>query len=313
MLSSPARGAAQAQPKRQPRPHATPLLHAGMACDTAFRLIARSCFEDLRANHAATSRGGRAALHDMRVALTRLRAAISVFSPMAVDSECIRLKRELKWLNGRLGDARDMDVAIERLADTRKRQPDATANIRSWEKKCADKHRQLARALGSERYRRLIKSTANWLDNGSWSTKTDKRAAKRRAAAVIDYCTRKLARWHEKLLNKSRRLEDMSAKKRHRLRLANKRLRYSIEFFAGLLADRNSAIEATLKHLRKAQESLGELNDAFKIQTMAPTRERNASTRGESPRFRDRKRERRLLRRAGRAYRKMAALKPSWA
>src|SRR5258708_36569365 len=106
------RGVSGAGRRRQLRRRSTPQLHGGMACDASFRLIARSCLENLTANGEAASRGDRVALHEMRVALTRLRAAVSVFSPMAVASKWSRLKRELKWLNARLGAARDMASAI---------------------------------------------------------------------------------------------------------------------------------------------------------------------------------------------------------
>jgi CHAD domain-containing protein len=109
-------------------------------------------------------------------------------------------------------------------------------------------------------------------------------------------------------LKKSRRLEDKSVRKRHRLRLATKKLRYSIEFCAGLLPHENSSMRATLKYLRKAQESLGELNDAAEIQTLAARLRQNASTNGDSSHFLDGKRERELMRGATRAYRKMDAL-----
>jgi CHAD domain-containing protein len=303
------RVAVHAERKRQPRRRSTPRLHAGMTCDTAFRMIARSCLEDLTQNQEATCRGNHAALHEMRIALTRLRAAISLFSPMVVDSEWIRLKRELKWLNAQLGATRDMDVAVERLQQIRKRQPRRMSYFRSWQKKCTDRHRQLARALRSAGYRWLIKSAADWVESGSWSTKSNERAAKRRAAEVTRYGARKLARWHEKLLNKSRRLEDMGTKKRHRLRLANKRLRYSMEFLAGLLAGNSSSMRTTLKHLRRAQDALGELNDASKRQTIAATLERNAVPPEESQSL-DRKRAKQLMRSAARAYRKMDPLKP---
>jgi CHAD domain-containing protein len=57
-----------------------------MACDTAFRLIARRHLDALNANHEATCKGDPAALHQMRVALTHLRTAILFFSPMVHDA-----------------------------------------------------------------------------------------------------------------------------------------------------------------------------------------------------------------------------------
>jgi CHAD domain-containing protein len=275
-----------------------------MACDTAFRAIVRACLDDLTANRQATCGGDHDALHEMRVALTRLRTAIAFFSPMIDDSEWVRLKRELKWLNALLGATRDMDVAVGRLQQVSERQPDALSSYQSWTEKCADSHRRLAHALRSDRYRRLIKNTSHWVDIGPWCTNGDKRAEKQRAARIVHYSTRKLTRWHEKLLKKSHGLEDMGASKRHRLRLANKKLRYAIEFFADLLSDKRSSMRATLNQLRKAQASLGELNDAVQIEILAAGLPRNAQPRGEGAGFLGRKRERELLRSAVRAYRK---------
>jgi CHAD domain-containing protein len=299
---------AESRPQR--RRGSIPPLNAGMASDTAFRVIARSCLEDLTANHEATCKGDQAALHEMRIALTRLRAAISFFSPMIVDTCSNRLKRELKWLNAQLGAARDIDVAIERLKASGKRRPQAKSDDRFWKQRGTDSHRALARALRSVRYRRLLKDLSVWLENGPWSTARHKQLERRRACPITRYSTRKLTQWHEKLLKKARRLNDMSAKKRHRLRLANKRLRYSIEFFAGLLSDKTSSMHASLKHLRKAQQSLGELNDAVNGQALMAILRRDTQNRGDPSQFLDRKRERQLMRSAIRAYRKMDELRP---
>jgi CHAD domain-containing protein len=144
MSSSPnriSRVAAHAKRQQPPRRRGAPPLNAGMTCESAFRVIARRCLSEMNANHAATCRGDRAALHEMRVALTRLRAAVSFFSPMTVDTEWARLKRELRWLNAPLGAARDMDVAIERLGEMSERQPYSELEYRSWQQKCADSHR----------------------------------------------------------------------------------------------------------------------------------------------------------------------------
>jgi CHAD domain-containing protein len=107
----------------------------------------------------------------MRIALTRLRAAISFFSPMVVDSGWNGLKPELKWLNTQLGAARDIDVAIDRLKQTARLH--TKSDDRFWKQKSAESHRTLARALRSLRCRRLIKNLSAWIENGPWSTAKD--------------------------------------------------------------------------------------------------------------------------------------------
>ncbi len=149
-------------PELMQRPR--PRVHSAMACDTAFRVVARSCLWDLTANQEAAYRGDPEALHRMRIALTRLRTAISFFSPMVADPQRTRIGNELKWLHAHLGAVRDWDVAIERLKEVNKRAK-ATPGYQAWKERRADGHRRLARALRSIRYRRLVKSSHDWIEN----------------------------------------------------------------------------------------------------------------------------------------------------
>ena len=288
---------------RGPRSH--PPLNPVMACDSAFRVVARRCLAGLTANHAATCTGDPEALHQMRVSLARLRAAISFFSPMVVDAPRKQIRAELKWLHAELGAVRDLDVAIGRLETARQQRP---RDYQPWKAKRAQAHRRLARVLRSARYRRLIKSASGWIENGPWSTDTGRHASKERASPIATYSAGKLMRWREKLLKKGRKLRDMSAKKRHRLRLMNKKLYYSTEFFENLFRDeRRSRQQAALKYLRSAQKSLGQLNDDVKGQSLAAALQHGrvrAALLDRGP-----KREGRLIRSAAAAYRKLAALK----
>jgi CHAD domain-containing protein len=287
-----------------------PRLNAMMACDTAFRVVARRYLTDLTANHEATCSGDPTALHQMRIALTRLRTAILFFAPMIDDPMRMRIKDELKWLNGQLGTVRDLDVAMERLRAVNNRRPQPTPYYRSWNEKRAESHRQLARTLRSARYRRLIESISGWIESGPWSTKKGRQAAQERASPIAIYSAAKLAEWREKLLRKRRKLPKMGTKKRHRLRLLNKKLTYSIEFLADLFSDeRFSRQQTALKHLRKAQRSLGQLNDDANGHSLATALQREGV---DAPlQFLSPKRERRLIRTAAAAYRKLAAMKMS--
>jgi CHAD domain-containing protein len=304
---SPSKAATRAEPAQpRQRRHPIPRLNSMMACDMAFRVVARRYLGDLTANHEATCEGDPAALHQMRIALTRLRTAILFFSPMVADPQRTQIRDELKWLNSHLGAVRDLDVAIERLKTDNKQQPPA---YRSWNENRADNHRHLARALRSARYRRLIKSTSDWIENGPWSIKRGKQATQDRACPIAAYGAGKLARWQQKLLKKSRTLLKMGAEKRHRLRLLNKKLSYSIEAFEDLFSDKRfSRQQAGLKYLRKAQRSLGQLNDDAKGHSLAAALQRDGVR---APlQFLSPKREKRLIGTAAAAYRKLAALKP---
>jgi len=309
MSPSPQSGSKAAARTDRQRRTPVPRLNPMMACDTAFRVIARRCLDDLNASHEATCRGDPGALHQMRIALTRLRTAVSFFSPMVADVERTRIRDELKWLNGQLGTVRDLDVAIERLKAMDKQRPQAIPHFRSWNGKRADGHRHLARALRSTRYRRLIESTSSWVENGPWTVMRGKQATDERTSPIALYSAGKLTRWRKRLLKKSRGLLGMGTRELHRVRLRNKKLAYSIEFFEDLFPNKKLSRQQTaLKHLRKAQRSLGQLNDDANGHALATALQQNGV---HAPlQFLSAKREKDLIRTAAKAYRKLAALKP---
>jgi CHAD domain-containing protein len=301
--------ASRAEWTQRQRRSPAPRLNAEMASDTAFRMIAGRYLRDLTASHEATCRADPVALHQMRIALTRLRTAILFFSPMVVDLERTRIEGELKWLNAHLGAVRDLDVAIERLKAVNKQRPQAIPYYRYWDEKRAESHRHLARALQSARYQRLIEGISGWVENGPWSIKKGKQAAQERASPIVVYSVGKLTRWREKLLKKCRKIRKMGTKNRHRLRLLNKKLTYSIEFFEDLFPDKGFSRQKTaLKYLRKAQRSLGQLNDDANGHSLAAALQRDGVP--VPLQFLSAKREKRLIRTAATAYRKLAARKP---
>ena len=104
-------------------------------------------------------------------------------------------------------------------------------------------------------------------------------------------------------------LKEFGARKRHRVRLANKRLSYAIESAAELAPpDETPARLAMLKHLRKAQKSLGQLNDDARFRALASALgedKADGSDLALAP-----KQKKRLLRKATSAYEELATLGP---
>ena len=278
-----------------------------MACDTAFRIVARRYLGALNANHAATCNGDPDALHRMRVALTHLRTAILFFSPMVHDEVRDEVRDELKWLNSELGAVRDLDVAVDRVKMLDKRQPQAAAALGSWNEKCNEGHRHLTRMLNSVRYRWLVDQTSGWIENGPWSMKKGKQAAQERASPLGPYSAAKLEEWEGELLKKSRKLRKMGTRKRHRLRLFNKKLTYSINALEDLFTDRKFSKQTVArKYLSTAQKSLGQLNDGARGHELASELEKKGV---QTPlKFLKPGQEKSLLKKASKAYRKLEKL-----
>lgn len=248
----------------------------------------------------------------MRIALTRLRTLASFFPSIASGPEWARLKRELKWLNGDLGAARDMDVLIIRLEIEPDQSSATSPEAKTLHHARSVSHRRVIRALQSKRHQRLLQDLARWIENVGRAELTNKH----RRTSFATYSAHRLARWHKKLLRKSRRLDIMSARKRHRLRIRTKKLRYAIEIFGHLLSPENPAKQKDiLKYLRRAQESLGDLNDAQKARSlMAGFTNPPCNTTDQENRRTDKAEGRKpiakLIQSAAAAYRKLGRIKP---
>src|ERR1017187_10777893 len=133
-----------------------PELSAVMSAGGAFTLIGRACLRHLVANEPATIRRDAEALHQMRVALRRLRAAISLFSDAVSDDRINTIKTELRWLARELGPARDLDtLLIEVLKPLRKQhanEPGVVRISKMFARKRLKSHRQGREAGGSGRF-----------------------------------------------------------------------------------------------------------------------------------------------------------------
>ncbi len=296
------------------RRYKLPRLSATMTCRNAFRVIARGCLDDLLANQEAACQGDPEALHQMRIALTRLRAARSFFSPFIPSSEWSHVRDELKWLNKHLSRTRDLDVALKRLPSDEApgRQPQSLDRI--WRKTRDTSHQKLRRALHSSRYRTLVHDASTWIDNGDKSLARPQSSVKRHSSSLGTYSNRRLNRWYKKLLKQSQTIADMDTSQCHQLRIRSKRLRYAIEFFGHLRSSEEiSKMDALLKFLRKIQKCLGQLNDAEQSRSIASTlakSDRDDPTRWQSLFPKRRKTRRRIVKIAALTFRQMEELKP---
>src|SRR6185503_827247 len=118
-------------------------------------------------------------------------------------------------------------------------------------------------AVASDRYRQIVLDAALWMTGGAWSSSAEPLAAGRRDRRAVDFAAEEFARRHRKIAKKVKKLGKLDPRRRHKLRIAAKKLRYADEFFASLY-NRGGA-KRRLKHhgkaLKELQSALGKLND----------------------------------------------------
>lgn len=244
----------------------SPNLRPKTQTSDAFRIIARDCLRQLGANVPATLKGSGEALHQMRVAVRRLQAAMSVFSDMIGDSEAPRLKAEFKWIMRILGAARDLDVLLDQ---TLKPRPNGHVKqglpqiVRTFRAKRRQAYSVVSAALQSARFRNLILEVLAWVECGRWQRKLGALAIAQREQTIVTFAARELHRRCGKLKKTSADFMTLDQAARHAVRIRAKKLRYAVEFFGGVFPGKKNAERHAdlLRALKELQSTLGDLND----------------------------------------------------
>jgi inorganic triphosphatase YgiF len=234
---------------------------------SAFQIIARACLHQLVANQSLMLAGDAEALHQMRVALRRLRAAISLFSGILTDSQTNALKAEFKWITGELGPARELEIFLKRLvkpaADREHKEPGIALVSEELRQRREQAFARASAAVDNQRFRDLALDTAAWIETGDWTRNADQAAGMPRERQVAALACVELRRRWKKILKTGRRLDELDAERRHKLRIQTKKLRYATEFFATIFPGSKSARRRKrfVARLEQLQDALGDLND----------------------------------------------------
>jgi len=218
-------------------------------------------------NEPALLAGDPEGVHQMRVGLRRLRAAISLFADILPDPQTAVLKDELKWLTGELGPARELEVLVTRVVAPVRRRHARLAGVSSLSRDLTQQRAAaLARAqdaVRSPRFRALTLEIAAWLEAGQWSKPEDDLVRDRGDVAIEASAAEQLTGRFGKIRKKGKRLADLDARSRHKLRIQAKKVRYASEFFANLFPGKKASRrrEKFLVALERVQDCLGDLND----------------------------------------------------
>ena len=216
---------------------------------------------------AAEDLSGPEPVHQMRVALRRLRSTITVFRPRLDCPELQSVTAGLKALGQRLGPTRDWDVFLsDTLAPVSAAFPEdrrlarlVSAAVRR-RREC---HAALWEFLEGAEFRRLGIELA-WLAGARcWHPPLPAEAEREVslrgfAADVLGHRLRKLHGGDD--------MAEQDAAGRHRLRLQVKRARYAAELFGSLYPGK--PMRRLMHRLAGVQDGLGSLNDLSTAETL---------------------------------------------
>ena len=191
------------------------------------------------------------ALHQCRVAMRRLRSALTLFRTAVADADFARLREELRWFTRQLGDARNLDVFLARELRASERGAIVARREAAYDRVVA--------AMDSQPVRMLMLDA--WSKLGDWRRHEDaQRPLEPYVSQRIDRLWRRVAH--------ARDLKDMDDDQRHRLRVEVKKLRYALEFMAALYTREGDRRRRFARAIEALQEALGDLNDVVVARTL---------------------------------------------
>ncbi len=238
-------------------------LQGGEPLAEGARRMLRRTFERLLARIDAVAKDEDPAdVHDARVATRRLRASLQVVEGI-FDPDLVReLRRGLRRVARSLGAVRDYDVFLESVRAFRDQLPEERRSIMAPLVTAIESARAPARArliadLGSKRFERFLHQFAVFLTTpGAGVVDQSETGAPTR---VRDFAGSAIWRRYEQWRAFDAVLDGAPDEVRHMARIAGKRLRYTLEFFADALGP---GVDQALGPLMELQELLGNLQDA---------------------------------------------------
>lgn len=210
-------------------------------------------------------------VHQMRVAMRRLRTAIGLLRPvLAAPGPLDAAGEALRALGRILGPAREWDVFLAGpgVAIGAAFADDAgirrlLAAARRRRETC---YAALARHLESAEYRGLILRLSALAMLRPWQEAAEEQAEPAFQVPIATLAPALLARRYRRLLAAGNEITTADAAALHKIRLRAKRLRYTAEILSGFFPGK--ATRRFLRQLVRLQDRLGALNDAAAVERL---------------------------------------------
>jgi CHAD domain-containing protein len=259
------------------RPLGPPSLAAAETTSDGFAAVAAHLAGVLVHHASLVEIGGKLEpVHQMRVALRRLRSAMLLFRRAVGCPALDETTEALRLLGKMLGPARDWDVFATgtgtAIGAAFPDDPGIAALLAAASRKRVESYHSLVTYLAGAEWRALgitlaeLALTRPWLHVGSDSAEDAARREELQQRKLHAFAARALQRRLEAVIAPGPDLSALPVEALHDIRLHCKRLRYAAEFFAPLFPGR--ATNRFLRRMAALQERLGHLNDGAVASTL---------------------------------------------
>jgi len=224
----------------------------------ALQMLIWSCLTHLQGNlRGAMTSDDAEYLHQMRVALRRLRVVLRMAEKFRADESLGTLSADVAALCVALGKIREWDVFIAETVQPMCARLAGHAGLQALlaisERQRAACYAELRGAQQAHELQRLILRFALWMNGAYWQPSQES------AVPLQDFAARRLRRLARRFAQSGRQLDSLDDARLHALRIVAKKLRYSAEFFAALYDKKKTG--SFLAALSEVQDVLGQIND----------------------------------------------------
>jgi triphosphatase len=234
-----------------------------MTVEAALQRFGQRCLNHLLRNEPVALAGEPEGVHQMRVAARRLRSVLSALKPMLPPAHHRWTSEELRWLTHALAPARNWDIFT---ADLLRPVNDALPDRHEMKHlvSAAERSRRAAfddakQAILSQRHTEAMLRLLRWFAARAWRDQPISENTALLLAPIADVAPDLIERCHRKARRRCKRFDELTPAERHKLRIALKKMRYTVEFL-GSLFDKDE-VRAFVKRLKSLQDYLGHAND----------------------------------------------------
>lgn len=229
--------------------------------DDAARLVLSNTLGQFAGNWAAARETDNAeAIHQMRVAMRRLRSGLKMFKEDVASPQFDAFRADAKRIASALGPARDCDVFQHKLLQgplAQADRPSACAQLLAAVESRRAAAYEVARAILDARETTLFVLRAQKFLAGSGGRRgvpeDDPKSAERPARA---FAKATLKRLHAHAAKRAEGYPHIAEEARHKLRIALKELRYGAEFLGGVFGRRRK-VKSYIGRVAALQDGLG--------------------------------------------------------
>jgi triphosphatase len=238
-------------------------LDPGMTVDAALQRIGWGCLNLLLRNERAAVANIPEGVHQMRVAIRRLRSVVNAVKRMLPPEQYEWVSRELNWLADILGPARNWDVFASDIVAPIKSALLSERDLKGFscvaERERRSAHGTANAAIRSAKYTIAVLKLSQWFAASRWRDQAVSQQSARLMAPIGAIAPTLIARRYKKARKAASHLTELTPQQRHEVRIAVKKLRYTIEVLGELF----DAVEVArfVDRLKPLQDDLGHAND----------------------------------------------------